>query len=67
MERFCSLEGKTSTDLVRRITNNTAAPFQQLDDPHEWIASFSGENMRWEVIGLLFSYVSPIVIELRRN
>lgn len=39
------------------IFSNTAQRFldNQLDRPEEWYASFSGQNMRWEVIGLLFS------------
>ncbi|KAL6697026.1 hypothetical protein J3F84DRAFT_371942 [Trichoderma pleuroticola] len=39
------------------IFSNTAQRFldNQRDRPEEWYASFSGQNMRWEVIGLLFS------------
>jgi hypothetical protein len=28
------------------------------EDPHTWIASFSGSNLRWEAVGIMFLYVA---------
>ncbi|CZR70092.1 uncharacterized protein PAC_19993 [Phialocephala subalpina] len=41
--------------VVKELLRNESIPLKQIDDPMEWIASFSGANTRWEVIGLLFS------------
>ena len=40
--------------MAREILRNGRIPLKSIDDPMEWIASFSGRNTRWEVIGLLF-------------
>ncbi|GJN72820.1 hypothetical protein PLIIFM63780_006885 [Purpureocillium lilacinum] len=43
--------------LARFLTTNTARPFrEELADPEEWLAQFTGANLRWESIGLLFSF-----------
>ena len=41
--------------IARDIFRNGSISFKQIDDPMEWIASFSGAKSRWEVIGLLFT------------
>src|SRR3546814_14405078 len=39
------------------LTANTARPFREdLADPDEWLRQFTGFNLRWESIGLLFSF-----------
>jgi hypothetical protein len=40
--------------IAKDVLRNQNIPLTQIDDPMEWIASFSGTNTRWEVIGLLF-------------
>ena len=40
--------------IAREILRNGSVPLKQIEDPMEWIESFSGANTRWEVIGLLF-------------
>ena len=42
--------------LVERITAKTATPLRDIDDAMEWLDSIVGENLRWEVLGLLFTY-----------
>lgn len=44
-------------DVALTIFSNTTQNFpdSQWDRPEEWYASFSSKNMRWELIGLLFS------------
>jgi hypothetical protein len=39
--------------IAKDFLRNESIPLKQIDDPMEWIASFSGTNTRWEVIGLL--------------
>lgn len=41
-------------NIARELFHNGSISLKQIDDPMEWIASFSGTNTRWEVLGLLF-------------
>jgi hypothetical protein len=41
--------------IAKDVLRNQSIPLKQIDDPMEWIASFSGANTRWEVIGLIFT------------
>ena len=41
--------------LVEKITTNTSRSLQDEDDPTKWIDSFTGQNLRWEVLGILFA------------
>ena len=41
--------------LVDQITSNTAIPLQDNGDSTQWIDSLTGSNLRWEVLGTLFS------------
>ena len=43
-------------ELVDKITHSTATPLRDIDDPMQWVKSLFGENLRWEVLGLLFAY-----------
>ncbi|KAL7948702.1 N-terminal binuclear Zn cluster-containing/DNA binding domain-containing protein [Trichoderma barbatum] len=39
------------------LSNNTTKPFQENEpDPEKWIGQFTGPNLRWESIGLIFGY-----------
>lgn len=40
--------------IARELFHNGSVSLKQIDDPMEWIESFSGINTRWEVLGLLF-------------
>ncbi|OTA86889.1 hypothetical protein M434DRAFT_81723 [Hypoxylon sp. CO27-5] len=41
-------------ELARIICTNTSKPFSDDEtDPQRWTSQFIGENMRWEIIGLL--------------
>ena len=43
--------------LARKLCANTARPFAELEsDPDRWTAQFVGENLRWESIGILFTF-----------
>lgn len=42
-------------EMARILTHNSSLPLnEKIRDPQEWIASFSGRNMRWECLGILF-------------
>lgn len=44
-------------ELARILSVNTAKPWcEEEPDPDTWQASFSGHNMRWECLGILFTY-----------
>ncbi|KAF6824166.1 fungal specific transcription factor [Colletotrichum plurivorum] len=43
--------------LVRLICANTTRPFDEHEpDAQAWIAQFTGTNIRWETLGVLFTY-----------
>ncbi|KAL1878136.1 hypothetical protein VTK73DRAFT_8016 [Phialemonium thermophilum] len=42
-------------DLARLLTKNSSRPFREfVEEPHEWMETFTGLNMRWEGLALLF-------------
>jgi hypothetical protein len=43
-------------DFVKLLFQNTASILYDEDDPIKWRASFTGKNMRWETLGILFAY-----------
>lgn len=57
-----TLKAKTPSQLQRMaevLAENSSREFQESQvDPDEWIASFSGPNLRWESLGILFTYWS---------
>lgn len=43
--------------VARKLCANTARPFNESEqDIERWIAQFVGENLRWESIGILFTF-----------
>lgn len=44
--------------LVQLICENTNSEPRDEDDPAKWFESFSGLNIRWEALGILFTYWS---------
>ena len=42
--------------LAQLTFRNTNSEFHEEDDPLKWFESFSGHNIRWEAIGILFTY-----------
>lgn len=60
------LRARRAADLERMallISANTARPWVDNElDSEKWLASFSGPNLRWESLGILFTYcTSPFV------
>lgn len=54
-------EGKRSSEGLKRIAytifRNSSTTFREdHDDPTEWLQSFSGSSLRWESLGILFTY-----------
>jgi hypothetical protein len=44
-------------EIATTLSNNTSQPFlDDMRDPNEWIAQLSGPNLRWESLGLIFSF-----------
>lgn len=62
-ERFGSYLGLCRVDsqleeIALFLSENTAKPFQEDEpDPEKWIGQFTGPNMRWESVGLIFSFL----------
>ncbi|KAK3936095.1 zinc finger transcription factor YRR1 [Diplogelasinospora grovesii] len=46
-------------DMARLLTHNSNQPLDEsITDSADWLASFSGRNLRWECLGILFTYWS---------
>lgn len=46
-------------DLGAILCENSSGPLREdYTDPKQWFSSFSGQNMRWEVLGILFTHWS---------
>lgn len=43
-------------DLACSISNNSSSVLVPEEDPQHWIQSFSGKNIRWEALGILYTY-----------
>ena len=53
----CSRSDAQLQRVARFLTKNTVEPFREnVVDPDEWIGQFSGNNLRWESIGLLYTF-----------
>lgn len=51
---FVNRSGARFEELARKFCINTSRPFSDDEpDPERWIGQFLGENMRWELVGLL--------------
>ncbi|KAJ0345501.1 hypothetical protein KNSL1_008389 [Colletotrichum chrysophilum] len=45
------------SELTRILCANTARPFSENEaDPEKWVAQFTGTNIRWETLGILYIY-----------
>ncbi|KAL7914124.1 N-terminal binuclear Zn cluster-containing/DNA binding domain-containing protein [Trichoderma velutinum] len=61
-ERFGSYLGPCRVDsqledIALFLSDNTTKPFQEAEpDPEKWIGQFTGPNLRWESLGLIFGY-----------
>lgn len=61
------------TEMSRLLSQNSATPVHE-GGPHDgasggatWLAGFTGTNMRWETLGVLFTYWSFGTISLTEN
>lgn len=66
------LEGNRSTEslvrLATKISENSAYPLREdFTDPRLWLDSFTGTNMRWEGLGILFTHWSFGTVELGQS
>ncbi|OAQ97028.1 hypothetical protein LLEC1_03619 [Akanthomyces lecanii] len=54
--------------MAKKLCLNTASVLREdHTDPKEWFREFSGHNMRWECIGILFAYWSSGLLSLPRE
>ncbi|KAH7304040.1 hypothetical protein B0I35DRAFT_445758 [Stachybotrys elegans] len=45
-------------DLAGLISHNTTLPFNHYErDPERWMGQFLGRNLRWEAVGVLFTFL----------
>ena len=52
-----SRKARDLEELARVFSENTAKAWSEEEpDPNLWLSSFSGLNMRWECLGILFTY-----------
>ncbi|XXH01591.1 hypothetical protein Hte_007951 [Hypoxylon texense] len=53
-EYFVNRSDERLEELARKFCVNTSRPFSDDEaDPERWVGQFLGENMRWELLGLL--------------
>jgi hypothetical protein len=43
-------------DLACLIFKNSMSPLVPNEDPDQWMDSFAGKDLRWEALGILFTY-----------
>lgn len=66
METFRrELRSRRAADLEKMahlISANTARPWTDDDEPDgaKWLASFTGPNLRWDSLGILFTYCTSL-------
>ncbi|KAM3561836.1 hypothetical protein MY1884_002173 [Beauveria asiatica] len=54
--------------MAKKLCLNTALVLREdHTNPNEWFKEFSGQNMRWECIGILFGYWSSGLLSLPRE
>lgn len=54
------------TSMAQLISSNTAKKWQEDEpDAERWITSLCGRNMRWECIGILFTYCLSLFLPKR--
>ncbi|KAJ6786488.1 hypothetical protein PWT90_06893 [Aphanocladium album] len=59
---------KSLSAMAKRLCLNTTSVLREdHTDPKEWFKEFSGLNMRWECIGILFAYWSSGLLSLPRE
>lgn len=62
------MEEPRCLDKIKRVSRvmcrNALLPFQEFEDWNIWLASFTGENMRWEAIGCVFAGLSSALLSL---
>ncbi|GAA85923.1 fungal specific transcription factor [Aspergillus luchuensis IFO 4308] len=54
-----ALRRRSEEDMLETaaiLTRNSKIPLQKNQDPHAWLASFTGTRMRWETLGILYTY-----------
>lgn len=66
------LDGERSTksllQLATMLCDNSCKPLHEdCTDPNDWLESFSGRNMRWEGLGMLFAYWVHGAIAMRQR
>lgn len=59
---------KSLSVMAKRLCINTTSVLREdHTDPKEWFKEFSGLNMRWECIGILYAYWSSGMLSLARE
>ena len=54
---YDTLNSISLQDLAHLLIGNGQTPLNEnIDDLNEWIASFTGSNLRWESLGIVFCY-----------
>lgn len=46
--------------VAEMLCRNTAKPLREHDDPQEWLDQFTGDNLRWESLGLLWAHLARV-------
>ncbi|EHK26965.1 uncharacterized protein TRIVIDRAFT_140473 [Trichoderma virens Gv29-8] len=71
-ERFGSYLGPCRVDsqledIALFLSDNTTKPFIEGEpDPEKWIGQFTGPNLRWESLGLIFSYGALTFLDVNK-
>lgn len=57
-------KSKDLRDIARLLSKNTASVFRDTDDGNIWLASLSGRNLRWEMLGIIFCTLGNVLLAI---
>jgi hypothetical protein len=55
---------KDLRELALLFNRNTMSVLQDTDDPEFWLQSLSGQNMRWEIMGIIFCTIGYVLLAI---
>lgn len=52
-------------EIAQLLTRNTSLPLKDAEDGRAWLSSMSGQNFRWEILGILFCVLGWVATKLK--
>lgn len=57
-------KSKDLREIAQMLSRNTLTVLREAEDPDIWLASLSGRNLRWEMIGIIFCILGKVMLVL---